>query len=81
MDKFLNSNDWQWRLGRTVAQGVLAVLVANIDLLVGTCVVEPVWRAFVVALVMAVLSPVMAELGKAESSAGGGAGAGGGDAV
>ena len=50
---------------RTIAQGVLGVVVANIDLLVGVAVLEPTWRALVVALVMAVLSPVMAELGKA----------------
>ena len=65
MNDFLTSNEWQWRLLRTVAQGVLGVIVANIDLLVGTAVLEPSWRALVVALVMAVLSPVMAEIGKA----------------
>ena len=65
MSEFLNSNEWNWRLLRTVAQGVLGVVVANIDLLVGVAVLEPTWRALVVALVMAVLSPVMAELGRA----------------
>lgn len=65
MNEFLNSNEWNWRLLRTVAQGVLGAVVANIDLLVGVAVLEPTWRALVVALVMAVLSPVMAELGKA----------------
>ena len=65
MDTFLTSNEWQWRLLRTVVQGVLGVIVANIDTLVGCAVLEPAWRAVVVALVMAVLSPVMAELGAA----------------
>ena len=65
MSEFLNSNEWGWRLLRTVVQGILGVVVANIDLLVGVAVLEPTWRALVVALVMAVLSPVMAELGKA----------------
>ena len=64
MNDFLTSNEWQWRLLRTIAQGVLGVVVANIDLLVGVAVLEPTWRALVVALVMAVLSPVMAEIGK-----------------
>ncbi len=64
MNDFLTSNEWEWRLLRTIAQGVLGVAVANIDLLVGVAVLEPTWRALVVALVMAVLSPVMAELGK-----------------
>ena len=64
MNDFLTSNEWQWRLLRTIAQGVLGVVVANIDLLVGVAVLEPTWRALVVALVMAVLSPLMAEIGK-----------------
>ena len=64
MNDFLTSNEWQWRLQRTIAQGVLGVVVANIDLLVGVAVLEPTWRALVVALVMAVLSPLMAEIGK-----------------
>lgn len=65
MDTFLASNEWQWRLLRTVVQGVLGAIVANIDMLVGCAVLEPTWRAVVVALVMAVLSPVMVELGAA----------------
>ena len=64
MTRFLNSNDWQWRLLRTIAQGVLGVVVANIDVLVGAAVLDPAARAIAVALCMAVLSPVMAELGK-----------------
>ena len=43
----------------------LGVVVANVDLPVGCAVLDPVWRALVVALVMAVLSPVMAEQGSA----------------
>ncbi len=69
MNDFLTSNEWEWRMARTIAQGVLGVLVANIDLLVGCVVLEPAWRALVVALVMAVLSPLMAEIGKAGGDA------------
>ena len=72
MNDFLTSNEWQWRLLRTIAQGVLGVVVANIDLLVGVAVLEPTWRALVAALVMAVLSPVMAEIGKGGELKGGG---------
>lgn len=60
---FLNSNEWQWRLARTIVQGVIGVIVANLDLILGVMVVEPQVRSLLVALVMAVLSPVMAELG------------------
>lgn len=65
MSDFLTSNGRQWRLARTVAQGVLGLVVANLDMLVGCAVLDPAWRAVVVALVMAVLSLVMAELGAA----------------
>lgn len=68
MNRFLTSNEWQWRLSRTIVQGVLGVLVANVDLLMGAAVLDPTWRALCVAMVMAVLSPVMAELGKAGGS-------------
>ncbi len=42
MNAFLTSNEWQWRLARTIAQGVLGVFVANIDVLVGAVVFRPV---------------------------------------
>lgn len=71
MEKFLTGNEWSWRLARTVVQGVLGVIVANVDLLVGCAVLDPTWRALVVALVMAVLSPMMAELGRALPEGGG----------
>lgn len=62
MEQFLKSNEWQWRLAQTIVQGILGVIVANIGLIFGQVVLDPAWRALVVPLVMAVLSPVMAEL-------------------
>ena len=63
MNEFLASNEWYWRLARTIVQGVLGVVIANIDLIMGMCVLDPSVRGLVVALVMAVLSPIMAALG------------------
>jgi len=63
MNKFLKSNDWQYRLLRTIVQGVLGVIIANIDLITGAFVFDPSTKALVVALVMAVLSPIMALIG------------------
>ena len=63
MNDFLASNDWQWRLVRTIVQGVLGVVIANLDLIMGWCVMDPSMRELAVALVMAVLSPIMAALG------------------
>lgn len=72
MRTFLTSNEWNWRLARTILQGILGVVVANVDVLVGCAVLDPTARGIVVALVMAVLSPVMAALGAAAEDAGGG---------
>ena len=80
MNEFLTSNDWKWRLARTIAQGLVGVLIANIDLLAGYVVLDTAMRPVVVAAVMAVLSPVMAELGAAGGSGGDGAGGGTGAA-
>ncbi len=66
MERFLTSNDWQWRLFRTIVQGVIGVFIANIDMILGWCVLDPSTRALVVALVMAVLSPTMAALRSGE---------------
>lgn len=64
MNTFLTSNETKWRLLRTIVQGVMGVIVANLDVMVGTVVLDPAARALIVALVMAVLSPIMAEIGK-----------------
>ena len=55
MSEFLTSNEWQYRLLRTIAQGVIGVVIANLDLIVGFGLVDAPVRALVVALVMAAL--------------------------
>ena len=67
MNEFLTSNEAKYRLLRTIVQGVLGVIVANLDLIFGYVIFEPQTRAFVVALVMAVLSPIMAMIGGREN--------------
>ena len=68
MKEFLTSNETRWRLARTIVQGLIAVLVANLDLLIGYVVIDPALRPVVTGLVMAVLSPIMSELGKGGDS-------------
>ena len=63
MTDFLTSNEPRYRLARTIVQGIIGVLVANLDLLVGLTPIEPALRPVITGLVMAVLSPVMAMLG------------------
>ena len=64
MTKFLKSNETKYRLLRTIAQGIIGVLIANVDILVASLVIPPEYKPMIVALVMAILSPLMSELGK-----------------
>lgn len=50
MNEFLASNEWYWRLARTILQGVLGVVIANIDLIMDWCVLDPSVRGLVVAI-------------------------------
>ena len=47
MSEFPASNDWQWRLLRTIVQGVLGVVIANLDLIMGWCALDPGMRGLV----------------------------------
>ena len=63
MQRFLNSNETKYRLARTILQGVIGVLIANVDLFVSSMTIPPQYKSMIVALVMAILSPIMSELG------------------
>ena len=62
--KFFTSNEWQYRLLRTIVQGVIGFLIANIDLIISNFTLDANAKAIIVGLVMAILSPIMAEIGK-----------------
>ena len=62
--KFFNSNEWQYRLLRTIVQGVIGFLIANIDLIISNFTLDANAKAIIVGLVMVILSPIMAEIGK-----------------
>lgn len=66
MSKFLTSNETRYRLLRTIAQGIIGVLIANVDVLVSGLTIPPEYKAMIVAMVMAILSPIMSELGKTD---------------
>lgn len=68
MKEMFSDNSWKGRLIRTILQGVIGVIIANLDLLVGYVMIPPELRPFVVALVMAILSPIMAALGGADGT-------------
>lgn len=62
---FLSSNDTKWRLCRTIVQAIIGVLVSNLDLVFEGLHIDPAFKGALTALVMAILSPIMSELGKA----------------
>ena len=66
---FLRSNETKYRLARTILQGVIGVLIANLDLLISGLTIPPQYKPMIVALVMAVLSPIMSELGGKSTNA------------
>lgn len=67
MKKFLESNDTRYRLWRTIIQGIIGVLIANVDMIVGSFNIPVEYKPMIVALVMAVLSPIMSEFGASMS--------------
>lgn len=66
MNRLWVRNDAKYRLLRTIMQGVIGVIIANLDLIFGATPIAPEMRALIVALTMAILSPIMASLGTTE---------------
>lgn len=62
--KFLNSNETLWRVLRTIVQAVIGVVIANLDMIIQAIEISDTWKPVIVALVMAILSPIMSEIGK-----------------
>ena len=59
MNKFLSSNATGYRLARTILQGVIGVIIANLDMIFGMLNFSPEMKMLIVAITMAVLSPIM----------------------
>lgn len=68
INEFLTSNKASMRCARTILQGVIGVVIAQLPAILGNYQLDPVWSATIVALTMAVLSPVMAALGEADEN-------------
>lgn len=67
IDRFLSDNSTSMRLARTIFQGVIAALVVFVPAAVGWLELEPEVASLLTAVVMAVLSPVMALLKKSDT--------------
>ena len=61
--ELLTSNETVYRLARTILQGIIGVIIAYLDTIVGAMAIPNEMRPMIVALVMAILSPIMSELG------------------
>lgn len=66
LDRFLSDNSTGARLARTVFQGVIAALIVFVPTAVGWFELEPETASLLTAVIMAVLSPVMALLKKSD---------------
>ena len=64
LDRFFHENSTQMRLLRTIVQGILSVIIANLDILTGMVSIDPTIKPIIVASLMAILSPIMSEIGK-----------------
>lgn len=71
VNEFLKSNKASMRLARTILQGIIGVIIAQLPAILGNYPLEPVWAATIVALTMAILSPIMAALGEADEKVSG----------
>ena len=66
MNRLFVRNDAKYRLLRTIIQGIIGVIIANLDYIVGVFSIPVGAKAIIVALVMAILSPIMASMGTAQ---------------
>lgn len=66
MNRLWINNSTKYRLLRTIIQGIIGVIIANLDVIIGVFSWQPEIKAVIVALVMAILSPIMSSLGTTE---------------
>lgn len=65
LNKFLTDNSSTMRILRTVLQGIIGVFIANLDgIITLQSWIPGDYKPLVVAVIMAILSPIMSELGK-----------------
>lgn len=43
MNEILTSNEWHWSLTRTIVQGILGIVVTDIDVLMGAAMLNATW--------------------------------------
>lgn len=66
MNRLFVRNDAKYRLLRTIIQGVIGVIIANLDVIIGGFDIPVSAKPIIASLVMAILSPIMSALGTTE---------------
>lgn len=59
LDKFLNSEKTEYRLLRTIIQGLVSVAIVAVPVLVASVGLDAMTASIITAVIMCVLSPVM----------------------
>lgn len=68
LKKFLTDNSALYRLYRTIVQGVIGVIIANLDVIITSQIFFPDWsKPIIVGIIMAILAPIMSALGGKEN--------------
>ncbi len=67
LHKLFTSNEGKYRLLRTIIQAVIGVIIANLDIITGSFILDPVYKPIITGVIMAILSPVMKALGGDEN--------------
>lgn len=57
-------NDAKYRLLRTIIQGIIGVIIANLDVIIGGFDIPVTAKPIIASLVMAILSPLMKAMGR-----------------
>lgn len=63
MKRFLSDNTPQFKMLRTIVQGVIGAVISNLDIILGSFTIPAELKPVITMCIMAVLSPVMAFLG------------------
>ena len=67
MQKFINGNEWYWRLARTLVEVIIAFVIANAANILSGFGMDAGVVSALTAGITAVLSPVLAALKKHDS--------------
>ena len=60
LDHFLKDESTEMRLLRSVVQGLVSVLIVAVPLVLGGVIEDATWASIATAVIMCVLSPLMA---------------------